>query len=194
MATWKWEVWISQNKLIVLSKDPSCFQVSLRLVDLRWCEPASSHVSLSFLFPLITTIAYTSSHWSPSYTPGLVWWGRVYSLYPADFKSVQLERTRLKQRQPFPEEGEGRGRGWSLTHEYPETGHMGMVQSCDRGGSDWTLGRISLLRKWSNTGTGFLERWWMTQTCQCLRGICRMPSITCFNFFVVTSTMKSLGR
>ena len=39
---------------------------------------------------------------------------------------------------------------------YPVTGHMGMVQSCTSGGLDWTLGNISLLRGWSNTGTGFL--------------------------------------
>ncbi|KAK4815070.1 hypothetical protein QYF61_015354, partial [Mycteria americana] len=35
---------------------------------------------------------------------------------------------------------------------------MGMVQSFVRGGSDLTLGNISLPRGWSNTGTGFLER------------------------------------
>ncbi|GAB0195126.1 hypothetical protein GRJ2_001977900 [Grus japonensis] len=40
----------------------------------------------------------------------------------------------------------------------PVIGHMGMVQSCTRGGLDWTLGSISLARGWSNTGTGFLER------------------------------------
>lgn len=30
----------------------------------------------------------------------------------------------------------------------------------------------------------------MSQACQCLRGICRMPSITCFNFW---SVLKSSG-
>lgn len=30
----------------------------------------------------------------------------------------------------------------------PVIGHVGMVQSCARGGSDWTLGCISLLREW----------------------------------------------
>lgn len=33
-----------------------------------------------------------------------------------------------------------------------------MVQICARGVSDWTLGRISLLRGWSNAGRGFLEK------------------------------------
>ncbi|KAK4809599.1 hypothetical protein QYF61_025042 [Mycteria americana] len=42
-----------------------------------------------------------------------------------------------------------------------------MVQSCIRGGSDLTLGSTSLPRGWSNTATGFLERWSMPHTCQC---------------------------
>lgn len=33
----------------------------------------------------------------------------------------------------------------------PATGHVGMVQSRARGGSDWTLGCIYLPRQWSNT-------------------------------------------
>ncbi|KAK4810710.1 LOW QUALITY PROTEIN: hypothetical protein QYF61_007684, partial [Mycteria americana] len=40
---------------------------------------------------------------------------------------------------------------------YPVIGHMGMVQSCIRGGSDLTLESISLPSGWSNTGIGFLE-------------------------------------
>jgi len=52
---------------------------------------------------------------------------------------------------------------------YPVIGCMGMVQRCTRGGLDWTLGSISLWRGWSNTGTGFLERWSMPQACQWLR-------------------------
>ncbi|KAK4831714.1 hypothetical protein QYF61_018766 [Mycteria americana] len=52
-----------------------------------------------------------------------------------------------------------------------------------RGVSDWTLGSISLLRGWSNTGIGFLERQSMPQACQCLRGTQTMPLITCFDFW-----------
>ena len=44
-----------------------------------------------------------------------------------------------------------------------------------QGGLDWTLGNISSLRGWSNTGTGFLERWSMSHAYQCLRGIWTMP-------------------
>jgi len=40
----------------------------------------------------------------------------------------------------------------------PWTGHLAMVESCTRGGSDWTLGRISLMTGESNTEIGFLER------------------------------------
>lgn len=42
-----------------------------------------------------------------------------------------------------PEEGKCRGRHWALPQE-PMAGHMGTAQSCARGGSDWTLGNISL--------------------------------------------------
>ncbi|KAK4810457.1 hypothetical protein QYF61_004237 [Mycteria americana] len=41
---------------------------------------------------------------------------------------------------------------------------------------------MSLPRGWSNTGTGFLEKWSMTQACQCLGGIWTKPLITCFDF------------
>ena len=64
----------------------------------------------------------------------------------------------------------------------PWTGHLGMVESCAREGLDWTFGSISLLRGWSNPGTGLLERWSVPQACQCLRGIWTMLLIICFNF------------
>ena len=64
---------------------------------------------------------------------------------------------------------------------YPVTGHVGMVQSCIRGGLDWTLGSISLPRGWANPGIGFLETWSIPQACQCLGGIWTMPFTTCFN-------------
>jgi len=76
----------------------------------------------------------------------------------------------------------------------PVTGHVGMVQSCARGGWDWTLGSASLQREWSNTGTGFLERWSMSQACQCLRGVRTMPLITCFNFWSALKRSGSWAR
>ncbi|KAK4816066.1 hypothetical protein QYF61_011074 [Mycteria americana] len=82
----------------------------------------------------------------------------------------------------FLRRGGGEG-GAELFSWDPVTGRMGMVQSCARGGSDWTLGSISLPRGWSNPGTGFLERWSMPQACQCLRGIWTMPLIPCFSFW-----------
>jgi len=39
-----------------------------------------------------------------------------------------------------------------------------IVYDC-KGGSDVTLGSISLLRGWSNPGTGFLGRWSVPQAC-----------------------------
>jgi len=66
------------------------------------------------------------------------------------------------------------------------------LQSCTRGGSDWTLGSISVPRGCSNTGPDFLERWSMPQACQCLRGIWTMPFITCFNL-VRLERVRQLG-
>ena len=66
---------------------------------------------------------------------------------------------------------------------YPVTGCVGMVQSCTRGGLDWTLGNTALPREWPNTGTSFLKRWLMPQAFQCLRGIWTMPLVSCFNFW-----------
>lgn len=40
---------------------------------------------------------------------------------------------------------------------YPMVEGVGMLESCTREASDWTLGSISLLREWSTTGIGFLE-------------------------------------
>lgn len=34
-------------------------------------------------------------------------------------------------------------------------GHTGLAKSCAKGGSDWTLRKISLLWEWSNTVPGF---------------------------------------
>lgn len=45
----------------------------------------------------------------------------------------------------------------------PLTGCVEMAQSCTRRSLDWTLGSISLLKSWSNSEMGFLERWWMPQ-------------------------------
>jgi len=42
-----------------------------------------------------------------------------------------------------------------------EPSHREMVAlSCIRGGSDWILGKISLLREWSGIGTGCPGKWW----------------------------------
>ena len=46
----------------------------------------------------------------------------------------------------FLRRGSGEG-GADLFSRYPVTGCVGMVQSCTKGGLDWTLGSISLLRR-----------------------------------------------
>ena len=55
---------------------------------------------------------------------------------------------------------------------------------------NFSLSWVATTRVWSNSGTGFLERWAMPHACQCLRGILTMPLITCFNFW---SALKSSG-
>ncbi|KAK4824758.1 hypothetical protein QYF61_018492, partial [Mycteria americana] len=103
--------------------------------------------------------------------------GRLYEEQLRTLGLSGLERRRLRVDLIAPYSFLRRGSGEGVT------GHMGMVQSCASGGLDWTLGSISLPRGWSNTGTGFLERWSMPQACQCLRGIWTMPLTTCFNFW-----------
>lgn len=46
-----------------------------------------------------------------------------------------------------------------------ELEHEGTAQSCDRGGYNWTLGKISLAWEWSNTWGGLLKRWLMPHAC-----------------------------
>lgn len=51
---------------------------------------------------------------------------------------------------PFLPKSQKKGygkRGVDLFFKYPVIGCMGIVQSCVRGGLDWTLGSISLLRR-----------------------------------------------
>jgi len=35
-----------------------------------------------------------------------------------------------------------------------------MASSCIRGGLDWILGKISLLKEWSGIGTVYPGKWW----------------------------------
>lgn len=62
----------------------------------------------------------------------------------------------------LPEEGSGEG-GADLRWQ-----DVGMVPSCVRAASDLTLSSISLLREWSDTGTGFSECCSNLHPCQCL--------------------------
>lgn len=45
-----------------------------------------------------------------------------------------------------------------------------------------TLEKNYLLWRWSNAGTGFLERWWMSHACQYSRDVWIMPLIIYFYF------------
>jgi len=46
-----------------------------------------------------------------------------------------------------------------------------MASSCARGGLDWILGKISLLREWSGIGTGCPARWWSHRPCRCSKNM-----------------------
>jgi len=39
-------------------------------------------------------------------------------------------------------------------------GQEEMASGCVRGGLDWTLGKISLLKKWSSVGICCPGKWW----------------------------------
>ncbi|KAK4828098.1 hypothetical protein QYF61_023460 [Mycteria americana] len=58
----------------------------------------------------------------------------------------------------FQRRGSGE-RGANLFSQVSSNRTCGNGSKRHRGGSDLTLGSISLLRGWSNTETGFLERW-----------------------------------
>ena len=47
----------------------------------------------------------------------------------------------------------------SWPHSTP-TKALGLASSCIRGGLDWILGKISLLKEWSGIGTGCPGKWW----------------------------------
>lgn len=64
------------------------------------------------------------------------------------------------------------------------------AQRCIRDGSDWTLWQMSLLWKWSNIGSGFLERWLMPHS----RRICTMPSLVSFTFWLALKGSGSWTR
>lgn len=66
-----------------------------------------------------------------------------------------------------------RGKCWALLLWID--GRMGMVQICAWGGSGWVLGKISVIWEWSNTGTGFLQRWLMLHVYQCSRDNWKQP-------------------
>lgn len=77
------------------------------------------------------------------------------------------------------EGGEAGLSSWKLM-----SGCTGTTQNHVTEGSEWTLGKNYLSCGWSNSGTGFLERWLMPHTCQCLKYICIKPSIMYFNFLL----------
>jgi len=50
-------------------------------------------------------------------------------------------------------------------------GCKAMDSSCIRGGSDWILGRISLLKEWSGIGIGCRGRWWSHHPWRCSNNV-----------------------
>ena len=46
-----------------------------------------------------------------------------------------------------------------------------MASSCIRGGLDWILGKISLLKEWSGIGIGFPGRWLNHHPWRCLKNM-----------------------
>jgi len=55
--------------------------------------------------------------------------------------------------------GGGSEGGLGSAPQEPATGRVAMASSCVRGGSDWILGKISFLRKWSGVGPGCPGQW-----------------------------------
>lgn len=80
----------------------------------------------------------------------------------------------------LPEEGKQRGRCWTIL---PVTRHVGTDWSWTKGDLDQTSRDLSSPRWWSNTGSGYLEKWSMFQIWQCLSAFGHCSLTTHFNFW-----------
>lgn len=78
-----------------------------------------------------------------------------------------------------------RERCWYLLPWELISGCVGVAQRSTRGRSGWTRGKISLLWRWSNTGTSFLERWMISHDCQCSKDVYIMHSVIWHYFLLV---------
>lgn len=82
-------------------------------------------------------------------------------------------------------------RCWYLLPWELISGCVGVAQRSTRGRSGWTRGKISLLWRWSNTGTSFLEWWMISHACQCSKDIYIMHSIIWHYFLLVLRRSSS---
>jgi len=57
--------------------------------------------------------------------------------------------------------------GFGLFSQVQAIGPEETASSCIRGGSDWILGKISLLNEWSGIGTGCPVKWWSHHPWRC---------------------------
>lgn len=78
-----------------------------------------------------------------------------------------------------------RERCWYLLPWELISGCVGVAQRSTRGRSGWTRGKISLLWRWSNTGTSFLEWWMISHACQCSKDVYIMHSVIWHYFLLV---------
>lgn len=76
-------------------------------------------------------------------------------------------------------------RCWYLLPWELISGCVGVAQRSTRGRSGWTRGKISLLWRWSNTGTSFLEWWMISHACQCSKDVYIMHSVIWHYFLLV---------
>jgi len=68
-----------------------------------------------------------------------------------------------------------------------------MASSCTRGGLDWILGKISLLKEWSDIGTGCPGRWWSHHPWRCSKTVWMWHFRTWFSRHGGVGLMVGLG-
>lgn len=93
----------------------------------------------------------------------------------------------------LPEEGKGRARCWSLLKSLVSGVRVNHGNGSKLHPEKYQLviRKDFLLKGWSNIVTVFLERWWMTQACQCSWTV---PVATCLGFWSALKQSSSWTR
>jgi len=86
-------------------------------------------------------------------------WGKIHDSCPppsSGFIYIRACHSRVNERAKYPA-------FISVKAELRQEGKL-MASSCFRGGLDWILGKITVLKEWSDIGIGCPGKWWSPHT------------------------------